>query len=59
MSEFMIGSSVQVQEPTKLQTPALVMGYGPTSEQYLVRFEGGEQAHYSANQLKNWCTCEI
>ncbi|SUP59154.1 Uncharacterised protein [Weissella viridescens] len=43
MSEFMIGSSVQVQEPTKLQTPALVMGYDPTSEQYLVRFEGANK----------------
>ncbi|RRG17605.1 hypothetical protein D3P96_06535 [Weissella viridescens] len=59
MSEFMIGSSVQVQDSAKLETPALVMGYDPTNEQYLVRFEGGEQAHYPGNQLKNWCTCEI
>lgn len=52
MSEFMIGSSVQVQEPTKLQTPALVMGYDPTSEQYLVRFEGGRTSPLFSQPIK-------
>ncbi|MBM7616995.1 hypothetical protein JOC36_000544 [Weissella uvarum] len=59
MSDFLIGSSVQVLETGKEQTPALVMGHDAQADTYQVRFEGGETQTVPASQLKNWCTCEI